>query len=197
MEDSLNYYDRLARLHIKQLGQGAYSTVYQHPVYNNVVVRVFNKTDKGYMSWMRFVAKHPDNRYVPRIIPNEKGKLFYKRRVVEWDEPINLYFVFLKKYVALGDKKFVEFENTLEQFLSENAITKLERESIGGYYSLLQLPFIWKDLSQSSEFKFEFGQDAVDIAQFFSRRNYIDISEHNIMYDPTNDHIVFTDPLSS
>lgn len=66
----MDYYDYIhdiERLHkIKFMQSGAYARVYQHPVYHNVVVKIFREDD-AYASYLNWCVKHQDNPFVPQI----------------------------------------------------------------------------------------------------------------------------------
>jgi hypothetical protein len=202
MESYSEYVNRLRALGIKELGSGAWAQVFQHPLYSRVVVRVFTQDDTGYKKWLKFIIRNRNNRYVPQIIPNEQGKLFYYTNIkdsYDYEDkkvPMRAYFVFIKKYAILDDKKFSDLESTLEYYLSANDIDSIQLSVRGiGYSSLLQLPQFWRALAENSQFKFEWGQDAIKIAQFFGKQNYLDINIDNVMYNIDSKHIIFTDPL--
>ncbi len=63
------YIRRLTRtLRIKKLGSGYYSTVFQHPVYHNVVVKLCRKQDPKTIFYLRECAKNPNNPWFPKIV---------------------------------------------------------------------------------------------------------------------------------
>lgn len=57
---------------IKAKGSGWYGTVYQHPTHKDVVVKVWDSTDYGYESWVKFCLKSADNPLVPKIYHHSK-----------------------------------------------------------------------------------------------------------------------------
>lgn len=63
------YLNRLTKtLRIKRLGAGYFSSVFQHPVYPNVSVKVTRKADPRAMTWVKESMRHPHNPWYPRII---------------------------------------------------------------------------------------------------------------------------------
>ncbi len=64
-----DYMKRLVRdLNIKTLGSGYYSTVFQHPVYHNVSVKITREADPHHVLWLREAEKHQHNPWFPKII---------------------------------------------------------------------------------------------------------------------------------
>lgn len=59
---------------IKKLGGGAYSQVFQHPHYGNVVVKVYTDRDTVFKKYAAWCMKHQSNPYVPKIIEQVKYK---------------------------------------------------------------------------------------------------------------------------
>jgi hypothetical protein len=69
------YLDRLvSKEGIKKLGGGAFSQVFQHPHYGNVVVKVYTDRDVIYKKYAAWCMKHQHNPYVPKIIEQTKYK---------------------------------------------------------------------------------------------------------------------------
>ncbi len=91
-----NYFDYVKRLtkslNIKELGYGAYSRVFQHPVYTNVAVKLY-MDDPDYGKYIKFAKKHPDNPWLPKIIGTAPARFDtgpYKR------DPAKGTFVFMQ-----------------------------------------------------------------------------------------------------
>lgn len=64
-----DYIKRLTKtLRIKKLGAGYYSSVFQHPVYHNVVVKLCRKQDPKTIFYLREAAKSPGNPWFPKIV---------------------------------------------------------------------------------------------------------------------------------
>ena len=70
--DIWDYKDYLRSKGIKAKGSGGYGTVYQHPTHKDVVVKVWDSTDYGYESWIKFCLKSVDNPLVPKIYHHSK-----------------------------------------------------------------------------------------------------------------------------
>ncbi len=48
------------------VGEGAFSMVFEHPEYRNLVLKVVKK-DARYLEFARFCQKHPSNPWLPRV----------------------------------------------------------------------------------------------------------------------------------
>lgn len=75
-EESLSkYLTRLVQNQgIKKLGGGAFSQVFQHPEFSNVVVKVYTEKDTVYKRYVSWCLKNQSNQYVPKIIEQTKYK---------------------------------------------------------------------------------------------------------------------------
>jgi hypothetical protein len=69
-EESLeDYLKRLVtKEKIKKLGGGAFSQVFQHPQFHNVVTKVYSGKDKLFAKYVQWCLQHQNNPYVPEII---------------------------------------------------------------------------------------------------------------------------------
>lgn len=69
------YLDRLvSKEGIQKLGGGAFSQVFQHPHYGNVVVKVYTDKDTVYKKYVTWCLSHQNNPYVPKIVEQVKYK---------------------------------------------------------------------------------------------------------------------------
>jgi hypothetical protein len=189
METQDDYLERLHEIGMEHLGNGVYADVFQHPYYKNVVVRVFTEYDFGYLNFMKFVSKNRNNRYVPQIIPNEQGKLFYKTEFKHPDRPNGKYrgyFVFMKKYIPMTIQ---QVEHQAKQWGVKDITNTAAFWSLGGS--------TWAKLSESPKLLQRFGPDAVELARFFATmENRLDIHHDNVMWDADRNNIIFTDPFN-
>lgn len=70
-----DYLKRLVKSHnVKQLGGGAYSQVFQHPEFGNVITKVYTAKDTKYARYLKWVMSNQNNPYVPQIIEQVKYK---------------------------------------------------------------------------------------------------------------------------
>lgn len=68
-----DYTERLVKtLGIKELGSGFYSSVFQHPIYRNVAVKLCRRRDPASISYLRKAAENPDNPWFPKVISIHK-----------------------------------------------------------------------------------------------------------------------------
>lgn len=98
-EESLrDYSKRLVKtLNIKRLGAGAFSHVFQHPEFSNVVVKVYTNKDRTYARYAQWCLRNQGNPYVPQIIsitPFESVS----------GDAYNI--VFMEKMTPLSDREF-------------------------------------------------------------------------------------------
>ena len=61
------YVDNLVKNGSSVVGEGAFSLVFNHPEYNNLVIKVVKK-DARYLEFARFCHKHPRNPWLPRVM---------------------------------------------------------------------------------------------------------------------------------
>lgn len=177
------YLDSLRLSGLQELASGSSAKIFQHPLHENVVVRVFTQDDKGYRTWLKFVLRNPHNRFVPKIIRNERNKLFYYTNL---DADTRMYLVFIKKYKPLTRIQW----NDLMTLLYKMA------EMRPKYYELESR--LWWNLVDNPHFEQEFGDDGVAIARYLVQNSHmIDLHSHNIMYDVEGNGIIFTDPLDA
>lgn len=86
-----DYIKRLTKtLRIKKLGAGYYSSVFQHPVYHNVVVKLCRKQDPKTIVYLREGAKKPNNPWFPKIVGIHK--------VTFHDEDLDPSFIEMDKH---------------------------------------------------------------------------------------------------
>jgi hypothetical protein len=118
-----DYVDRLTKtLGIKQLGFGKFSTVFQHPVYHNVAVKLVGANDPHYVTFIRRCAKLPDNPWLPKVVGVHKVNIHDKDanpRLVSMDTELDHarvhWIVFLQK---LRKAKPTEIRAGIQQILS-------------------------------------------------------------------------------
>lgn len=182
-EEFEDYIERLGDVEkLKTIGGGYYSNVFEHPVYNNVVVKVF-RNDTAYRRYMKWVLDNQDNKYVPQVVSYHKYKMGEKRDKVG--------IVFLKKLKKIKKKqlydevaKIAKYSDTLKDYKNRMTFADFDVHD-------------WKDVSKNAK------KDDPDLAEFakwmvkwFKRTTQNDdLHDENVMYDE-NDHLIFTDPVS-
>lgn len=171
------YVKRLIKdLKIKQIGEGAYSQVFQHPKLKNIVVKLVLH-DEEYLKFARFAMDNPKNPWLPRIAAIEPIKFDGFRL----SNSSNSYLVFLEKLQPAS------FE------LQKSLIWKLVDT-----YELHIHASIHKWFSKSSWKKLALNSKDPGLAQFaaFAAKNFnqLDINSENVM--ARGRQLVFTDPIA-
>jgi hypothetical protein len=187
------YIQRLRRDHgIKGLGEGAYGKVFQHPEFKNVVAKVFHN-DPGYESYLRWVIKNQNNKYVPQVIEvhyfeipestrqvkNHQGRLV---RRISGEERIGV--VFMKKLKPMSNREVTEIARTYAVLIGVRV------ESNTGFEDFTFDD--WKDLAAATKTN---DPDFSALAKWLARNQASDIHNGNVMKDE-NGNIIFTDPVA-
>jgi hypothetical protein len=130
-EESLkSYFERLISKHkIQKLGGGAFSKVFQHPLYGNVVVKVYTNKDAVYKKYVKWCLKNQHNPYVPRIIEQvkytspetgDKYNIIFLEKMQPISSGVKLISLLIK---ALGlDRRSVN-DSRIIYFMGRNAFT--------------------------------------------------------------------------
>ena len=82
---------------IQKLGGGAFSQVFQHPEFKNVVVKVYTGKDVVYKRYVDWCMKHQSNPYAPQIIEQTK---YSSPKGDEYN------IVFMQKMARVSAKRF-------------------------------------------------------------------------------------------
>jgi hypothetical protein len=175
-----DYLHRLTNeLKIKQIGEGAYSQVFQHPTLKNIVVKL-SRRDTQYLKFARFAMDNPKNPWLPRIAAIEPIK-------VDGRDTSKAHAVFMEKLapVSAGDKQ--KLIKTLTQ-------TYDLRSSANPNFKWVA-PFLWFEKSEWARLA-KTNKDP-GLAQFavFTVKNFdhLDLHQQNIM--KRGQQIVFVDPF--
>lgn len=182
-QDKWEYLNSLKKI-TKMIGSGLYGYVFQHPLYHNVAVKIFDSDDYAYLHYLsKFVIPNQNNRYVPKLIVGEDGRIIYKFRLRNRDI---IYIVFMKRY------------DTIQNHWSQLDRYMRQQTGIKDYsYKLLDDP---KDLFQSIVDNIQIKNrdpDMYNLALYLIRFDDLDIHEGNIMWDSELRVPVFTDPIAS
>jgi hypothetical protein len=137
-----DYTTRLVKsLNIKELGRGAFSTVFQHPAYHNVSVKITRDADPHYILWLRECEKHQHNPWFPKIVGIHKV-MFHgddvDRKVMARDELNDAalegrHIVFMQKLRPIKpaeNKKAAQYiaaQLPAKFFMSEDESLRLQR----------------------------------------------------------------------
>lgn len=184
------------------LGKGYSGIVYTHATKDNTVVKIF-ANDRGYAEWLKWIIKHPTNKYVPRVIPHEDGSIiklykYFERRTTTTSQRIGI--VYLEKLEEINNDELFKFSKHIISYLDEPAREKIEKlflkRSVSSYFDLLNSGD-WHVISLNAENAGD--NDLYQLADFFSRHSFsyntnLDLHLKNIMRR-ANGQFVFVDPL--
>lgn len=162
----------------KKLGEGAFANVFQHPVYHNVVVKIF-KNDLGYLKYLNeFVIPNQQNRYVPKLISDDNGNFIHSFG------PIKI--VFMKKY------RVQNLNVNIHKYLR-----KIKRKYFSSI-SDIEFAAFWISLvAQNKGIISKEDPDLVNISKFFIKNaGALDLHDRNIAWDPELRNPIFTDPMA-
>lgn len=113
------YFKRLVKKNkITKLGGGAFSQVFQHPQFRNVVTKVFTGKDTVYKRYLMWCMKHQNNPYAPKIIDK-----------VDYESPDGEQYtiVFLQKMRKVGERGFVNMLPTLFPGIKDEELEDLKQ----------------------------------------------------------------------
>jgi hypothetical protein len=177
------YTKRLVKtLGIPMIGRGVFSGVFMHPVYHNVVVKVFDDRDIEYQKFLRFVMKNQGNRWLPRVIDHVKVNGPKGR----------LHIVFMEKLTPLRHhskllRKFAKELNRLVPGMKDDILDALENKD----YSFSKDG--WRKIAMAAA---RAGHDIEPVARFLATNaNNLDLHWDNIM-GRGSDQAVITDPVA-
>lgn len=190
-EESLHdYLTRLvSREGIKRLGGGAFSQVFQHPQFHNVVAKVYSGKDTLFAKYVQWCLKHQNNPYVPKIIeevvyhdPDPKAKIKSYR------------IVFMQKMMKI--KTWAAFVAAFALALGLDATNNDEKEIIDELMADKYDMFI---LITAVKRAFELGKGDKHFVEVWKHiLSYgvwnIDLHQGNIML--RGKQLVFTDPVA-
>lgn len=198
-----DYVKRLTKsLDIKTLGKGAFSTVFQHPVYHNVTVKLTRDPDPHHILWLREAEKHQGNPWFPKIIGIHKV-MFHSddldKKTVKRDEAHDAalegrHLIFMQKLrpmTRVEDRNLARY--LLSQMQEEERYDRLRlmspKQSVDELYD-----GIWEDIVKHSKDK-----HLVELAKVLVKVGADDLHRGNIMMrdDGSSSHPVVTDPVAS
>lgn len=182
------YFDRLVKtLNIQKLGSGAFGTVFQHPVYKNVAVKILNsQLDPRFAKYIEWCTKHQDNPWVPKIVGIERMKMPDTRGYDEQEQ----MFVFLEKLTKASES---DVASAVKKFVSAVPVKDrtqgiVDAQRTGDFRKLKQQD--WKTIA-----KYATGDIQTMAARFAQIVDkHLDIHYKNVMM--RGNQLVFTDPTS-
>lgn len=169
---------------IKLIGKGAYSHVFQHPQFHNVVVKVYTAKDVLFKDYVQWCLKNQHNIYVPQIIED----------IPYSDGTNNYHILFMQKMKPINDAQF-------EQILTK--IMKLDQEADEDLVYLLNDAIDMVDMEGLNSFMrtcFKRGYGDKHLYEIWEKIksygiNKIDLHSANVML--RGNQLVFTDPVAS
>lgn len=179
------------------VGSGEYGHVFQHPKLDRTVIKLF-ANDRGYAEYLRWMAQHQNNRYVPKIIPYEDGSIIkpFKQltKTAEGHLSSRIGIIQLRKLEPISQAQLLEFKNYLFKFLSHDSNM---RKSVRSHFlfdiresDLLQI----QQNSKSTDS--DLSELFTELLRMYRRWGGLDIHNQNLMWDPETNHVIFTDVLS-
>ncbi len=162
------YTSRLKKSGMKELGQGSFGIVFNHPKYKNVVVKIV-RYDPANRAWLNFCHKHKTNPYLPKL---------YGVHRLTLDSAEDAYVVFMEKLFAAPVMAVV----SLNKYIVD----------ITGKHNWKD-PKTWKSLAQVTP-----DQKLKQVAEFLAAMNprNLDLHQANFMVREPK-QLVFTDPVAS
>lgn len=173
------------------LGEGAFAHVYYHPNLD-YVLKVFNRLDYGYLTFLRYAMANQGNPALPKIIGQPKKLSTDKKSDPELRALADWYFVRMERLEPLDISPASEFFGGMIQFVNKVVLRRttsddpklmVTAETLkriqtweAGFPELAQ---VMRDLEELTERGGEFG---------------FDLHEGNLM--KRGNQIVVTDPLS-
>jgi hypothetical protein len=177
-EELDDYIKRLKKTELMQkLGNGSFATVFQHPVYHNVVVKVFDGNDYGYRDWLRFVKRNQHNDYVPKLV-----SLHYVEN--EYGDEIGI--VFMKKLSRAPVSKIKLLVKQLNVWCGK------DKPIDHNYYFEDFGKHDWAAIARKCK---AVDPSLAQVAAVFARNPPEDLHGANVMMD-TDGHLIFTDPFA-
>lgn len=180
---------QIARL----LGEGLYADVFQHPVYNNVVVKIFDGYDLKYLRYLNeFVIPNQNNKYVPKVVTGTDGRIVYRFRLKH--KSINI--VFIKKYDSI-QKHRGEFPRYMDQLVKLADGPVWNRKLTMWNKNGILFPII-NSFAGSAKLAKE-DPDMYNLARYLVtkfKQYSFDIHIYNIMWDSELKNPIITDPVA-
>lgn len=185
------YVERLtSSLNIKKLGTGYYASVFQHPLYKNVAVKVF-EWDPEYLAYIKICQKMT-NKWMPRVvsvhtITMDEEKNRWHIRFNEQPGKTKGTIVFFEKLRPAKHKEIVAaMEELCKDVPEEHQDDLLDDLSFAdwgtGHWQIVK--------------RFAKDKDTKKFAELAVRLRFMDIHNENVMIRDDG-QLVFTDPVAS
>lgn len=195
-----DYITRLVRtLKIRELGAGYFSTVFQHPVYHNVAVKVTHKSDPLSIVYLENAMKHPDNPWFPKIIGIYKvgyhgGDM--QQKLINMDDDHMAFseighIVFMQKLRRATAKEIKNAVHEILATLPQHKFKYFRHRYVDGGFENMD----WELIE-----KYTTDEHVRQVAALLNALDADDIHEDNVMMRDDGvgkPHLVFTDPVAS
>jgi hypothetical protein len=194
-EETLDQYTAklVKTLNIKKLGRGMYASVFQHPVYHNVAVKVV-QDDPAYMYFAKFCMKNPDNQWLPKIVSIHAVDFDGRRK--------SSHIIFFQK---LRPARRSEIKAAMQQIFKTIPIKYFAQDAqdaqddplfkpMAHYDDFQDLDGHWRHIANKTT-----DDDVRVVAKYFANLNGVDLHHNNVMMrdDRGRAQLVFTDPVAS
>jgi hypothetical protein len=194
-----DYIKRLtSTLNIRQLGKGAFASVFQHPVYHNVAVKIF-EYDPMYVKFIKICQK-TTNRWLPKVVSVHKVKM---DEVKTWRHDVHgdkigkteAWIVFFEK---LRKASNAELKAAVQDILSDIPDSYFEEDGdLEHFYRDDFIDFedldpeVWAVIARATK-----RADVKQLAKILVKVDAADIHAENVMIRDDG-QLVFTDPVAS
>jgi len=197
-EETLDQYtDKLVKsLNIKKLGTGVYASVFQHPVYHNVAVKVV-EYDPEYMQFAKFCEKNPNNEWLPKIVSIHKVDVDDK--FLRDGGTVSAHIIFFQKLRPATKKEIkAAVQRVLKtvppKYFDQGGQDDPLFDDMIDYTDFQELDEHWGRIASKTT-----DDDVRVVAKYFANLNGVDLHDKNVMMrdDKGRAQLVFTDPVAS
>lgn len=179
----------MGTLKIQELGKGKYASVFQHPMYHNVAVKIF-EYDPEYLAYIRLCQK-TKNRWLPHVVSVHKLKMdevetWRHKKYNEKPGKTDAYIVFFEKLRAASMKEIWAAVKEIAKDVPEEHSMELLDNTFEDWHR-----GHWQIVKQFAKDK-----DTKKLAEIAVRFGFHDVHDQNVMIR-SNGQLVFTDPVAS
>ena len=179
----------MGSLKIQELGKGKYASVFQHPVYKNVAVKIF-EYDPEYLAYIRLCGK-TKNRWLPQVVSVHKLTMdevetWRHKKYNEKPGKTDAYIVFFEKLRPASMKEISAAGKEIAKDVPEEHAMDLLDNTFEdwntGHWQIVK--------------NFAKDKDTKKLAEIAIRLGFHDVHDQNVMIR-SNGQLVFTDPVAS
>lgn len=182
-ESLKNYVKRLKKLGIKQLGNGKFGAVFQHPSEPNTVVKLLTAHDPGYMAYIKFCQKNKKNKYCPKIKQVVDAASMFDTANAK--DMADLQLVFMEKLAPLPYNSYIDFGDH---------VCKVSKVKITNTEAALMDVETWKKAAKQTK-DLDLAKLAKFIVKTIGPKAHLDMHDENMMMRGTQ--AVVTDPFAA